>query len=77
MIPFNKGDNCLVASEKFCAREGLHKGYVDEVTKWLRKNSSTQSGQSTQGSSSSSSSQTKSGVKNQVYQSDRIKFPKV
>lgn len=38
-LPFNKGDNCLVAAEKFINRENLHKGlYVDDITRFLRKN---------------------------------------
>jgi hypothetical protein len=67
----------LVAAEKFCGREGLHRGYIDEVTKWLRKNSSVQSASNQPGSSTKSSTQTKPGAKNQVYQSERVKFPKV
>lgn len=37
-LPFNKGDNALVAAEKFVTRENLHKLYVDDVTKFLRQN---------------------------------------
>ena len=38
-IPFNKGDNCLVSAERFINREGLNKNlYLDDVTKFLRKN---------------------------------------
>lgn len=75
VIPFNKGDNCLVAAEKFISREGLHKGYLDEITRWLRKQSSG-AATLTQTSTAKSTTQNKS-VKNQVYQSEKIKFPKV
>lgn len=37
-IPINKEDNCLVAAEKFIARENLHRNYVDDVTRFLREN---------------------------------------
>lgn len=37
-IPINKEDNCLVAAEKFIARESLHRNYVDDVTRFLREN---------------------------------------
>ena len=37
-LPFNEGDNILVAAEKFVGREKLHKAYVDDVTKFLRAN---------------------------------------
>jgi hypothetical protein len=47
------------------------------VTKWLRKNSSVQPASNQSGSSAKSSAQTKPGAKNQVYQSERVKFPKV
>lgn len=42
-LPFNQGDNCLVAAEKFICRENLHKLYVDDVTKFLRQNTQQQS----------------------------------
>jgi phospholipase A-2-activating protein len=39
VLPFNKGDNVLVAAEKFISREELHKGlYIDDITKFLRAN---------------------------------------
>ena len=39
LLPFNKGDNALIAAEKFINREELHKGlYVDDITKFLRAN---------------------------------------
>jgi hypothetical protein len=37
-IPINKDDNCLVAAEKFIARENLHRNYLDDVTRFLREN---------------------------------------
>jgi hypothetical protein len=66
----------LVAAEKFCVREGLHRGYIDEVTKWLRKQSS---GQATlqQTPSNTTTTQSKPAAKNQIYQSEKIKFPKI
>jgi len=30
-LPFNNGDNTLVASDKFMMREGLPKGYVEQI----------------------------------------------
>jgi hypothetical protein len=42
-LPFNKGDNCLLAAEKFVNRENLHRAYVDDVTKFLRANTQQQS----------------------------------
>jgi hypothetical protein len=42
-LPFNHGDNTLVAAERFIARENLHKLYVDDVTKFLRQNTKPQS----------------------------------
>jgi len=68
-LPFNKGDNCLVAAEKFIIREGLNKNlYVDDVTKFLRKN--TQSVQS-----SYQPVQKKPEIKNQQEASSSTKFP--
>lgn len=37
-LPFNEGDNPLVAAEKFLLREKLHKGYVEQITSFIRKN---------------------------------------
>ena len=37
-LPFNEGDNILVAAEKFVGREKLHKAYVDDIMKFLRAN---------------------------------------
>ncbi|MCQ2820469.1 MAG: WD repeat PLAP family protein [archaeon] len=37
-LPFNEGGNALIAAEKFVAREKLHKGYVDDIRKFLRDN---------------------------------------
>lgn len=38
-LPYNEGDNQLETAEKFLAREGLNKGYIDEITSFIRKNS--------------------------------------
>ena len=37
-LPFNEGGNALIAAEKFVSREKLHKGYVDDIRKFLRDN---------------------------------------
>lgn len=37
-LPYNEGDNSLVAAEKFLAREGLNKGHIDQITSFIRKN---------------------------------------
>ena len=37
-LPFNKGDNILMAAEKFIGRERLHKAYTDDIMKFLRSN---------------------------------------
>ncbi len=39
-IPFNDGGNPLEASEKYCMREGLSKGYIEQIRKFLMANSS-------------------------------------
>ena len=36
-LPFNEGDNILMAAEKFIGRERLHKAYTDDM-KFLRSN---------------------------------------
>lgn len=42
-LPFNKGDNVLIAAEKFCNREELNRGlYIDDITKFLRQNTQPQ-----------------------------------
>lgn len=41
VIPFNDGANALEAAEKYCKREGLTKGYVEQIRKFLLQNSST------------------------------------
>jgi phospholipase A-2-activating protein len=40
-IPFNEGDNMMEAADKYCAREGLGKGYVDQIRQFLRQNTKT------------------------------------
>jgi hypothetical protein len=37
-LPFNEGDNILMAAEKFIGREKLHKAYTDDIMKFLRNN---------------------------------------
>mgnify|MGYP002622575587 CR=1 FL=1 len=37
-LPFNNGDNPLEVAEKFIAREGLHKGYIEQITNFIRQN---------------------------------------
>lgn len=37
-LPFNEGDNILMAAEKFIGREKLHKAYTDDIMKFLRAN---------------------------------------
>lgn len=39
-LPFNNGANALVEAEKYCKREGLPKGYIEQVRKFLTANSS-------------------------------------
>lgn len=40
VIPFNNGANALVEAEKYCKREGLPKGYIEQIRKFLTANSS-------------------------------------
>jgi phospholipase A-2-activating protein len=35
VIPFNDGDNPLEAAERYCKREGLTKGYIEQIRKFL------------------------------------------
>ena len=37
-LPFNEGDNILMAAEKFIGRQKLHKAYTDDIMKFLRAN---------------------------------------
>ncbi len=39
-IPFNDGANALEAAERYCSREGLTKGYIEQIRKFLMANSS-------------------------------------
>lgn len=39
-IPFNDGANPMEAAEKYCKREGLTKGYIEQIRKFLIQNSS-------------------------------------
>lgn len=34
-LPFNNGDNTLVAADKFIIRENLPKGYIEQISKFL------------------------------------------
>ncbi|CAD7931002.1 unnamed protein product [Amoebophrya sp. A25] len=36
-LPYNEGDNQLVTGEKFCAREGIHKSMLEQITQFLRQ----------------------------------------
>ena len=38
-IPFSDGANALEAAEKYCARQGLGKGFVEQIRKFLMSNS--------------------------------------
>lgn len=40
MIPFNDGGNPMEAAERYCRREGLTKGYLEQIRKFLIQNSS-------------------------------------
>jgi phospholipase A-2-activating protein len=37
-IPFNNGDNPLESAEKFIAREGMSRGYLEQITNFIRQN---------------------------------------
>lgn len=37
-LPFNNGGNYLEASDKFCARERLNRGNIEQITKFLKTN---------------------------------------
>ena len=37
-LPFNEGDNILMAAEKFVGRQKLHKAYTDDIMRFLRQN---------------------------------------
>lgn len=37
-LPFNEGDNPLESAEKFLVKEGLHRGYLEQVCNFIRKN---------------------------------------
>ena len=41
-LPFNEGDNILMAAEKFIGREKLHKAYTDDIMRFLRTNTGKQ-----------------------------------
>eukprot|EP00392_Amoebophrya_sp_AT5.2_P019426 g20256.t1 len=36
-LPYNEGENQLVTAEKFCAREGIHKSMIEQITAFLRQ----------------------------------------
>ena len=40
MIPFNDGGNPMDAAERYCMREGMTKGYIEQIRKFLIQNSS-------------------------------------
>lgn len=39
VIPFNDGDNPLEAAEKYCHREGISKGHIEQIRRFLIQNS--------------------------------------
>lgn len=39
-LPYNEGDNQLVVAEKFLIREGMHLAYKEQITDFIRKNTS-------------------------------------
>lgn len=40
LIPYNDGGNALSSAEKYCMREGLTKGYIEQIRQFLMANSS-------------------------------------
>lgn len=38
-LPFDNGSNPLVAADKFILREGLHKAYCEQISKFIKDNS--------------------------------------
>jgi len=43
-LPYNNDDNPLQVAEKFLAREGLQKGYIEQITTFIRQNTRHSSG---------------------------------
>ena len=39
-LPFDNGSNPLVAADKFVIREGLHKAYCEQISAFIKQNSS-------------------------------------
>lgn len=39
-LPFDNGSNPLVAADKFVIREGLHKAYCEQISQFIKQNSS-------------------------------------
>lgn len=37
-LPFNEGDNVLEAADKFLAREGLGRAYVEQISNFIKNN---------------------------------------
>lgn len=37
-IPFNEGDNPMEAAEKYCARESISRGNVEQIRQFLQNN---------------------------------------
>ena len=48
LLPFNNDDNPLESAEKFLVREGMGKGYLEQICTFLRKNSKGKPAQSVQ-----------------------------
>lgn len=40
LLPYDNGSNPLVAADKFILREGLHKAYCEQITQFIKTNSS-------------------------------------
>ena len=39
-LPFNKGDNPIIAASKFCTRENLGPSFIENIRKWITDNTS-------------------------------------
>ncbi|KAF4644314.1 PUL domain-containing protein [Toxoplasma gondii] len=62
-LPFRMSDNPLVAAEKFCAREGINKSCLEQITSFIRRNTGLSSAPSS--SSATSASTPASDLKDQ------------
>lgn len=66
-IPYNNGDNPLESAEKFIAREGLSRGYLEQITTFIRQNSRKAQGQAG-GQTSSSNTSNKQKTQNKTFE---------